>query len=420
MESAAAAGDEGLPKTVYCLVDVSGSMEGRLEEVKEVLGAVSSGLGDKDELVIGKLGNRTVHSDKLTDKKEMEEQIQKLEPTDEDTDLYTGVMDGIRYLQQEPQIQPLRCLIVFSDGADEQTDGSTWGEAYDMVEKADIPVYTVASVPEEPRAKDKERIKKLGSFARVSAGGLYFPKAEEGLSELEPVPAQDMASEILNSLDLTWDICADLSKTGRPQKDTCVLSVSWKTGGQVYEDTMEVPVKSLKFDDSGKKDPEKEKESIWIISLLLGATVLFLMAWGSLRQIKRRKSLKKQRMQEERREEERKKREQAYQSLPRLDIKMTAVGEKDNIHRIQLVKGQDMTLGRSKNAMILVDPEDKRLSSVHFAMRWDGAGVYIWDMDSSNGTTVNGVAIDKLGRVAVRAGDLVKAGSYEYRVDWKE
>ena len=61
-----------------------------------------------------------------------------------------------------------------------------------------------------------------------------------------------------------------------------------------------------------------------------------------------------------------------------------------------------------------------RRSGVHFTMLWDGRGVYVWDSQSKNGTSVNGVVVNHLGKVAVRPGDSLRAGSYEYRLYWED
>ena len=79
-----------------------------------------------------------------------------------------------------------------------------------------------------------------------------------------------------------------------------------------------------------------------------------------------------------------------------------------------------MTVGRNTKARIVLNPQDTKLSGVHFVMFWDGGSVYVWDGQSRNGTAVNGVVVSHLGRVAIKPGDSIRAGSYEYRLYWEE
>ena len=87
--SVSTAEQSGLPKTIYCLVDVSGSMKGRMEQVKETLTAISGGLNENDNLVIGKMGNQITDSAFLSGQEEIKAQIDSLQYTGEDTDLYS-------------------------------------------------------------------------------------------------------------------------------------------------------------------------------------------------------------------------------------------------------------------------------------------------------------------------------------------
>ena len=56
-----------LPITVYCLVDISGSMKsGQMEQAKNTLYALAEALGEGDQMVIATLGNTLSRSDFLS------------------------------------------------------------------------------------------------------------------------------------------------------------------------------------------------------------------------------------------------------------------------------------------------------------------------------------------------------------------
>ena len=70
---------ENLATTVYCLVDISGSMHAeQMEYAQNVLRELAAQMRETDHLVIGTLGNQLTHSELLSTKEEMEEAISAL------------------------------------------------------------------------------------------------------------------------------------------------------------------------------------------------------------------------------------------------------------------------------------------------------------------------------------------------------
>lgn len=81
--------------------------------------------------------------------------------------------------------------------------------------------------------------------------------------------------------------------------------------------------------------------------------------------------------------------------------------------RARIASGADPAgIGRnSANALIINDPS---VSNFHAALRLSADGnLFLADRDSSNGTFVNGVALDPGGRCVVRNGDRLKFGDVE-------
>ncbi len=494
--SVSEASKEQIPRTIYCLVDISGSMKGRMEQAKEILHEIGAGLNEKENLVIGKMGNQITDSGFLTTQDEINAEIDSLQYTGEDTDLYGGLVHGIKFLKQGSGVNPLRALVVISDGCDDQGDGSTWKEAYEAVGKADIPVYTAAIILSPA---DYELAKDLGSFARNSAGGVHFPKSDNESSRPVDMTGAEIGQEILESIDGTVHLRTDLSGVQKGQKDTFMLSVTFQgESGKAYEDSLELKAGELKLltgetevqtqeaeeTEASGPTPVEDKGSgsmlpIVIIGALLTVAIVAALLYRKKKQEEKRledERLEKARQEQERQrkeqqerekelarqkelqkaqeekelalarereearrreEEEARKREQeearrreleearkreldAFNALPRLNVRLVAIGNKERRFTIQLVKGYEMTIGRNGKAKVILDPQDTKLSGLHFVMFWDGGSVYVWDGQSKNGTFINGVVANHLGRVAVRPGDCIRAGSYEYRLYWEE
>lgn len=71
-------------------------------------------------------------------------------------------------------------------------------------------------------------------------------------------------------------------------------------------------------------------------------------------------------------------------------------------------------VGRSQICNLYFD--DKRMSRQHFALEWDGEGMYVTDLNTTNGTLVNDVKITKKRRL--NPGDKLSAGSVDMVIGW--
>lgn len=87
-------------------------------------------------------------------------------------------------------------------------------------------------------------------------------------------------------------------------------------------------------------------------------------------------------------------------------------GTESRVRIREIPRGQTVTLGRGKDASITID--DPRSSRINTAiLYWDDIFV-IRDLDSSNGTFINGVQID-LARLV--PGDTIKIGDTEVQTE---
>ena len=80
----------------------------------------------------------------------------------------------------------------------------------------------------------------------------------------------------------------------------------------------------------------------------------------------------------------------------------------DRSRVIDLPDGTEVTVGRSRGATVSV-PGDERLSRVHAKIRREGEQVAVEDLESRNGTRINGQSV--VGTRYANAGDAIDAGS---------
>ena len=103
--------------------------------------------------------------------------------------------------------------------------------------------------------------------------------------------------------------------------------------------------------------------------------------------------------------------EQAAAKKP-VSFLVTVTGR--NPQRIEAGIDRSLIVGRSSICDLYFD--DARMSKQHFALEWTGQEMYISDLQSTNGTMVNGVRI--LSRRKLMQGDRISAGSEEMIINW--
>lgn len=101
---------------------------------------------------------------------------------------------------------------------------------------------------------------------------------------------------------------------------------------------------------------------------------------------------------------------------PCYEVKFIAVGYENIVFVLHIPEEKTLTVGRNSKADLVLNSEDRRLSSVHFRARCMQGVMNVWDADSQNGTFVNGVPIKQIGMATVQNNDLLRVGGYEYRI----
>lgn len=470
--------EEKIPMTVYCLVDVSGSMKkDQMQQVKEVLYAVCEGLDDKDNMVISKLGNQTEASGFLSDKEEIKTVIGQLESGNDDTNLYAGIQESIGILNADRQVNPKRCLLILSDGDDDQKSGITREEAERAVKEAHLSVYTVATLPANPSAGSIESGKVLGSFARISAAGIHYVPSVDGISGTDA--GRDIVEHIGKGVVLKAELLEPVSD--REKLELCMIYTSaddsrWEdtivvyakdiygireqegitegsTGTAVDEGTDEsvsestserledesAPQESASdsvesTDESQSETQSDESNDIWgyitsenrWVWIASGASVFLLAVIVTAAIVRNKKKKAKASSASSSPSSVLPSSSKLAESVSvplnpqsqkkTYPLSLMAIGYTDIVHRLELPENEEVTIGRNGKADIILDPNDKKLSGAHCAVKWENEKIYIRDLDSMNGTYVNGIPIRQLGRVAVHKGETVTLGSYEYRI----
>ncbi len=466
------------PISFLCLIDISGSMtQENIERCKEILKQFVAVKGKQDNICIAAMGNNITSSGFLTDADRLTEAIDGIELTREDTNLYHSIKEEINVLQTDKAVHKKRCLVIFSDGADDQTVGITKEEAETVVKESHIPIFTVAMLRDNPKDAEVESAKILGSFARYSAGGKYYaPLVDE--SEYSEI-CDDIYTTLQTSLvvragledivvgDETVYIELELADGTKKAKDGITIpagniSEAIKEAQQEQESKITVIKETTTISEQGEDtaEDEPEKQNYYF---LLGIGFLLLVLIIAVILILSRKSSKKRYEEDEDwdadRSEERDESgsvfpadhayagdysvinisddrrntmapENAADKNPdanlsaetkphkrksKIEVTLYRVGpgEEESYH---FTIKNEISIGRNKSCQLSFE-KDSALSGVHCSIVYRDGSVFVRDEESTNGTYVNGVPI--VGEYKVELDDILLLGSSEYRIVWE-
>lgn len=445
------------PVTYFCLTDVSGSMgDGQMEQMREIIMELGNGLQEGDNLIIGTMGNQVETGDFLSEPEAVREAASELAAGREDTNLYAGIVESIRTMQASSEVNRRKCLVILSDGEDDQQSGITREEASEAVESGRIPVYTVAVTKAAPDDEALSYAKLLGSFARSSVGGAHYTPSLDG--QTGAWVAQDISGRMGGGVALTADISGV-----EAERDLVLLRVSCMVeGGSSYEDSMEIYAEELtqetadeeageaaagepgETEDTGEEQqadmPEAAEDSGTSVgvfaavgAVLLAAVIgVFVVVWRKKKQKTAsqpqqeadpetdRPETAEQEAEEGIHGEESAQEEILFSKTENCELRLYAVGYGGVVRSFLLEKGREVTIGRNEKADLVLDQEDRKLSGVQCSLKWENGKLYVQDKGSLNGTFVNGIPIQAMGRVAVHDGETIRMGSYEYRIELDE
>jgi len=408
--------DEGT--SFVFLADVSGSIKSsQLGSIKDTLTAFAGMLSGNDNVSVVTVGNETYTQDFVSAPNEILSQIDAISVKGEDTNLYEGIVQALDILSTNESCHDKKCLVILSDGEEDNIKGITREEVEKKIEASHIPIFTVAMLGNNPSDSHVESAKILGSFARLSPGGKHYIHT---LNQAESVTiADDIMASIRNSLILTVDLSSFTSEGGELllQLDLTVAgSGKTRTGYTIptaglSEPTSFSPSPSpiLSPSPSPSPSPGQDSDVIWVIAgagaLLIAGLIVFLL----LRQ-------KKKHVPAVSAAPASPAPAQAPHGSPKIALRMTKIGlVEEQVYRKEFAG--ELVIGRDPEKSGLSFEKDDLLSARHCSISYEKEGVILHDLGSTNGTFVNGVPIKD--RYVLENDDVLLIGSMELRINWE-
>ncbi len=404
------------------------------------------------------------------------ENVNVIQGLTEDYSTLKGTIEGIQYADQETYLTDVLYdllsqdafqeedayhfdrIVVFSDGVDNKSIGYTENELEEIVSEKKIPIYTVGSY--NKKKSNQDQLKKMFAIARTSRGESFLlDELNDPLEVAESLKAdRDMAQVIVKpdstlldgskkTVSLTLDslnlkennvLMAQVAGTKTEEEET-VESSEETTETQDTESTENKQPMPTPVDTSGK-----ESGNMSILVLIIAGVVLLAGIIITVVALKKKKGSNKSQPVN------------SYNSNPYASGMRD--GEKtaqlfDDGETVQLFGGgaddsdektlylyndaqtptlvltdlsdpsrqfksplrNKIVIGRKQEKSDICINYDKAVSSQHCEILLRNDRMYIRDLDSSNGTFVNGSRI--YDETEIRSGDMLKLGRVELRVE---
>jgi hypothetical protein len=379
------------------LIDVSKSIgSAQFQQNQRFTSAWIDGLGQADRMDIATFGvdDRPV-VDFTADKAVLKKGLAALRLADEQTRLYDALQNAMSLrTRSEPGFPARRAVVVLSDGLDE---GSQVDEdnLLKLLGQSHIPVYAIASshLREPYRQQGLEALNQIAT----ASGGDYI---EAGAGPL--VNASNRLADAIRSALVVQMACAGC----QPSIQTYSLQISLKTGSP----------KSAKFGLALMAQPLPPKpwwKQTWVI---LGLLVL-IVAIVAFVVVKSRRPETKMRDAAGAGEPAKPDRKGEALQADGLPLRFTTVAGKQPGREYDVSLRERVVVGRDESCDLSL-PEDAEVSGRHCQLTRAGRVVELSDLQSRNGTLLNGARV--VARQRLESGDLIRVGRTELRVSFGE
>lgn len=408
------------------LVDVSKSLKpDQFAQIRNALLQWTEKMGAKDRTAIVTFGEsvKTVQ-DFTADKAVLKTKIGELALTDLHTRLHEGLVRALDLGRRDDADLPRRRVIVtLTDGVADAAGGSTREDAMARIKEEPVPVYAIGFAAASVSARDKDAgFKALGAFAHAS-GGAFITADATPLEEIFAGLHQIVREAYLLTLDCT---------TCPGDARAYPLRVRLQAGNRVLTANSEVrlvPGAVLPVAPLTAPSEQMDGLPLWVW-FAGGAGIIALLGFLLARRKQivpepqpaapeptpdlhlaqaivtptdpstlLRTGLAVTSMPEVR--------------SPGIPIKLTAVSGTQRGREWLTEVGTETVIGRSLNCAVVID-DDSEISSRNSVLSAEGGLLFVDDLGSTNGTSVNGSPI--AGRRRVGDGDLILVGRTELRL----
>lgn len=409
--------------TYVFMADVSGSMgvNGK-DNIKKLFSELVNKMGDKDKAAFVTFGNsEKVLQDFTSDKAALISKINVVDTKEDNTDLYRAITKSMDMLSKNEKVTVKKAIVILSDGEECNEQGITKDEVLIRIKESRIPIFSIAfKSSDEKNIKDSMKI--LGSFARLSMGQDFV--LGDGTKT-----TSDITDHIINRIKKSYVADFDTSSVKMEgQNANFNISIKLDDKNSISANQSVVLPAGSNTTAANTIPQEKSKKIPFYrnsyvifgaVCILILIIVLFIIVIK-----KKKKSIPEDiKITDSFVEEEIKdidslnnffdSKEEEPQLKKGVKVKLMKLG-KNKEEPYEFMLEDSVVIGRDSAKSKLVFEKDELLSGRHCEFTLKNNMVFVCDLNSTNGTFVNGVPITSSYRLFTD--DILLIGSMEFRV----
>ena len=392
------------------LVDVSRSLtSAQFTQIKQALVQWLANLRTQDKAALITFGNEVITQSDFSAKPELLGTVMdNLTASDKQTRFYQGLLAAIQLGRRlDVDLPARRGIVVLSDGMDDNVSGVSVEEVMAQTQEYRVPIYSIGFASEPLNPAKRQGLKVMGLLARQSGG--YFVQARaDALDQAYRQQQQHIMQAY--SLQLTCTSCVADGQLYR-------LSLSWRDGQRSFAEGLDMRLlPDVQAQPRLHQQPVEQtnQQAHWFIAvaglvLLAGLLVVLWRQRMAVKVAANRVAFIPAAVN-------------APESSPKLMVysafvlELTVVNGVHKGQRHRLPMQQSVILGRAAGCdLVLTD--DEEVSAQHARIDNHGDKLLLQDLNSTNGTFVNGVAIHN--PYLLQSGDLLLLGRTEFRLLFK-
>jgi uncharacterized protein YegL len=453
------------------LVDISKSLKpAQFEKMREALLAWVDAMTEKDRTAVMTFGTE-VHQvlNFSADKAALKDAIVRMKPTDANTQLHRGLVEAMAIKNRmDPDIPLRRVIITLSDGRDDYAAGLRREEVLTAMQADRIPLYAIGFSPPPATPQKEADLKKLGEFARASGGTLL----KAGNTSFSEMIAQ--LRERVQQVQIAQVICDTCEADNALHR----LQINLAAGQRAFTDGLDIrlirvpgaepfitpvlseptipseppvpPELTIPPEPPVPPEPTISPESLVPVSppparwpyLAGGGLALLVLITGLVLWHRRKKAAEispvilpgeavgdtpdngipeKKEMspaQSPFSENDTRSLDDApiadQQIVPGLRLRLTTIGVHPSFSAYEVVLVDRLVLGRVSNQCAVHIPGDEKISRRHCELIRKDETLLVRDLDTTNGTRVNGVQISGVRKL--ESDDILLLGRTELRI----
>jgi VWFA-related protein len=402
--------DSGEGVAYILLIDISRSLRRQqFSQMREALEILVANMRQRDRAAIITFGEDcTVVADFTPSKDDLKAKLESLGPRDNKTQLHAGLVRALDMYQRKDEGLPdRRVIVVLTDGKDEGS-GLAVEDVLGKIRQVHMPIYAIG-YSGLPRGEREHYLEVLHRLARTS-GGVY---REAGSASLQDIYSDmEQAIRRVYVASLMCPVCPADGQTYR-------LQINLGVGGRALADSMDVAMVPGPVAPSPSPSPSPRHNSWWKLPwwgyAAVGLALLGIVAAAVTATRRKRPTI-----------------EQPPHDISNdisIPVQPPAPVKVELPLRLTIMRGPEAgaaydlrlvdnaIIGRKANSDLVLSG-DPDVSSEHCELKLVDGRVVISDLQSTNGTLVNGVPLS--GRCRLESGDTIAIGHNELRVSFEE